>query len=303
MARSRMTHVQTVLSADFLDENGALVFPDISLETIAGSPRIRYRFLDGYLPEYAPQQLGDADVLLSLKPKVTARSLEGVERLCAIGRFGVGYDNVDLAACTEQRYRRLHYAPGGDSAGGFFDRAVGARRFPQSGVERPTDPPRRVGRQYAGPGAGTAGTGARDRRAGQYREGSIETLASFRARPAARARSSRNPGNRARRWGHAGFARGVVRTIRLCVDQLSTHGGDAGNDWRIAPAAHEKGCRARQYRTRSHRGRGRSGARSFRGSDQVRRPGCVRPGTACGGIATPWLRQYDSDVALDLLDL
>jgi phosphoglycerate dehydrogenase-like enzyme len=95
-----MTHLQTILSADFLNENGALVFPDISLESLASSPSIKHRFLDRYLPEYTPEQLAGADVLLSLKPKVTARSLDGVERLCAIGRFGVGYDNVDLEACT-----------------------------------------------------------------------------------------------------------------------------------------------------------------------------------------------------------
>ncbi|MCX6621684.1 MAG: dehydrogenase, partial [Acidobacteria bacterium] len=38
----------------------------------------------------------------SLKPRVTEDSLTGVERLCAIGRCGVGYDNVNLAACTER---------------------------------------------------------------------------------------------------------------------------------------------------------------------------------------------------------
>jgi D-3-phosphoglycerate dehydrogenase len=79
-----------------------LIFPDIALDTIAGTPAIRHRFLDRYLPEYESPQLADADVLLSLKPRVTAKSLEGVTRLCAIGRFGVGFDNVDLAACTER---------------------------------------------------------------------------------------------------------------------------------------------------------------------------------------------------------
>lgn len=96
-----MIPVDAILSADFLDERGALIFPDISLDTIATEPRIRHRFLDTYLAEYEPGQLQDADVLLSLKPKVTAQSLEGLTRLCAIGRFGVGYDNVDLAACTD----------------------------------------------------------------------------------------------------------------------------------------------------------------------------------------------------------
>jgi phosphoglycerate dehydrogenase-like enzyme len=39
--------------------------------------------------------------VISLKPRVSVDSLKGVERLSAIGRCGVGYDNVDLAACTE----------------------------------------------------------------------------------------------------------------------------------------------------------------------------------------------------------
>jgi len=42
------------------------------------------------------------DVVISLKPRITAESLRGVSRLCAIGRCGVGYDNVDMNACTER---------------------------------------------------------------------------------------------------------------------------------------------------------------------------------------------------------
>jgi phosphoglycerate dehydrogenase-like enzyme len=93
--------LSVVLSADFLDEQGRLVFPDIGLETVSGLP-VAPRFLSRYEAEYTPEQLRDADALLSLKPRVSAASLEGVERLCAIGRFGVGYDNVDLNACTER---------------------------------------------------------------------------------------------------------------------------------------------------------------------------------------------------------
>jgi phosphoglycerate dehydrogenase-like enzyme len=58
--------------------------------------------LKEYRSEYLAAQLSGFDVVISLKPRVTANSLEGVERLCAIGRCGVGYDNVDLAACTER---------------------------------------------------------------------------------------------------------------------------------------------------------------------------------------------------------
>jgi hypothetical protein len=93
-------HVE--FSADFLDENGSLVFPDIGLSVLDGIPGLSYEFLKEYRPEYRPEQLHDFDVVISLKPRLTAASLEGVERLCAFGRCGVGYDNVDLAACTNK---------------------------------------------------------------------------------------------------------------------------------------------------------------------------------------------------------
>ena len=92
--------LQVVLSADFIDADRNLMFPDIGLCTIADRARIETRFLPEYKVEYTPDQLQNAHALLSLKPKVSAASLDGIERLCAIGRFGVGYDNIDLPACT-----------------------------------------------------------------------------------------------------------------------------------------------------------------------------------------------------------
>lgn len=88
------------ISADFLDEQGSLAFPDIGVSLLDGVPGLSYKFLEAYRAEYTPEQLRDFDVLISLKPRVTADSLKGIDRLCAIGRCGVGYDNVDLAACT-----------------------------------------------------------------------------------------------------------------------------------------------------------------------------------------------------------
>jgi phosphoglycerate dehydrogenase-like enzyme len=88
-------------SADFCDQQGQLVFPDIGLSLLEGIPRVAHEFVAEYRDEYSPQQLADYDVVISLKPKVTGQSLAGVSRLCAIGRCGVGYDNVDLDACTE----------------------------------------------------------------------------------------------------------------------------------------------------------------------------------------------------------
>ncbi len=89
-------------SADFLREDGAPAFPDIGLDLLASTPGVSFSFLREYNSEFTAVQLAGFDVLISLKPRVTAKSLEDNTRLCAIGRCGVGYDNVDLQACTER---------------------------------------------------------------------------------------------------------------------------------------------------------------------------------------------------------
>jgi len=97
-----MNQFRVGFSADFCDQQGQPVFPDLGLSLLEGIPRVSHEFVAEYRDEYSPHQLADYDVVISLKPKVTAQSLHGVSRLCAIGRCGVGYDNIDLEACTEQ---------------------------------------------------------------------------------------------------------------------------------------------------------------------------------------------------------
>ena len=88
-------------SADFVDEQRRLLFPDVGLSLFEAEPDISYEFLAEYRSDYVPSQLAGFDVLITMKPRIVAASLDGVERLCAIGRCGVGYDNMDLSACTE----------------------------------------------------------------------------------------------------------------------------------------------------------------------------------------------------------
>lgn len=100
-----MTRAQSFrvgFSADFRRDDGALAFPDIGLSVLDEAAGLEYEFIGEYRSEYVPAQLMDYDVVISLKPRVTAESLRGVSKLCAIGRCGVGYDNVDLNACTER---------------------------------------------------------------------------------------------------------------------------------------------------------------------------------------------------------
>jgi len=99
-------------SADFCDHQGNPIFPDLGLSLLDAVPVIAHHFLPEYRAEYAPDQLVDYDVLISLKPRVTAVSLQKASRLCAIGRCGVGYDNVDLDACTAKGIA-VFITPGG----------------------------------------------------------------------------------------------------------------------------------------------------------------------------------------------
>ncbi|HEX3655661.1 MAG TPA: NAD(P)-dependent oxidoreductase [Pirellulales bacterium] len=90
------------LTADFYDEAGKVRFPDIGLDALAGKPDVEVRRFDRHLAEVSPDQLADAQAVLVLSPRVTARSLQQAGGLLVLARFGVGYDTVDVAACTER---------------------------------------------------------------------------------------------------------------------------------------------------------------------------------------------------------
>lgn len=89
------------LTRDFLSEQGELVFRDIGLSLLDEVPDVEYEFIEELSPVVTPDQIRDYDGVISLRPRYTPESFKGVERLTAIGRFGVGYEMVDLDACTD----------------------------------------------------------------------------------------------------------------------------------------------------------------------------------------------------------
>jgi len=89
------------LTRDFLKPDGTLGFGDIGLELLDQAPGVEWEFLPENTPELSPEQVREYDALLVLAPKVTAATLAGSERLSVVARFGVGYDNVDVPACTQ----------------------------------------------------------------------------------------------------------------------------------------------------------------------------------------------------------
>lgn len=94
------TKFRVGLTRDFLKADGSLGFGDIGLNLLDDDPQIEWEFLPENVTEM-PRELADQyDALLVLALQVTAATLSGCRRLSVIARFGVGYDNVDVAACT-----------------------------------------------------------------------------------------------------------------------------------------------------------------------------------------------------------
>lgn len=88
------------ITRDFLKADGSLGFGDIGLDTLSENPRIAWEFLSDCGTELPTHVVDDYDALLVLAPRVSAATLESCRRLTLVARFGVGYDNVDVAACT-----------------------------------------------------------------------------------------------------------------------------------------------------------------------------------------------------------
>ncbi|HEX5444502.1 MAG TPA: NAD(P)-dependent oxidoreductase [Pirellulales bacterium] len=88
------------ITQDFLKPDGTLGFGDIGLDLLSNAAGIEWEFLAESCQEIPPGVADAYDALLVLAPRVTARSLDGCRRLSLVARFGVGYDNVDVEACT-----------------------------------------------------------------------------------------------------------------------------------------------------------------------------------------------------------
>jgi phosphoglycerate dehydrogenase-like enzyme/2-keto-3-deoxy-L-rhamnonate aldolase RhmA len=90
---------RVALSGDFVDAAGKPRYRDIGTNLFQGSG-IEVRPFTEHRAEVGAEQLDGANAAIILTPRVTAASLARSTDLLAIGRFGVGYDSVDVAACT-----------------------------------------------------------------------------------------------------------------------------------------------------------------------------------------------------------
>jgi phosphoglycerate dehydrogenase-like enzyme len=95
-----MAKFRVALSGDFVKPDGSPTYPMFDLSPLLSNPKIEVGYVspvDGVMPAKA---LADFDALILLVPKYNATSAVSGGRLGVVARFGVGYDSVDVSACT-----------------------------------------------------------------------------------------------------------------------------------------------------------------------------------------------------------
>ncbi len=85
---------------DFFSEDGKTLGEDMGLSVLDDEPLIQWERFQEHRPEIGPDQVAGAQGVVVLAPRVTAQTVSAVEDLLAIGRFGAGFDAVDIPACT-----------------------------------------------------------------------------------------------------------------------------------------------------------------------------------------------------------
>lgn len=95
-----LKNFRIALTGDFFDRQGKPRFADLGLGLFRDQAHVAVSQFETHRPEITPDQLKGAQASIVLTPKVTEASLAGSDDFLAIARFGVGYDSVDVAACT-----------------------------------------------------------------------------------------------------------------------------------------------------------------------------------------------------------
>ena len=99
---------RVALSGDLRKADGSPTYPDFDLAPLRAAPDVEVAFLESgetgglFSPGQAirGEQLEDFDALILLSHRFGEASVPRSGRLAVVARFGVGYDTVDVDACT-----------------------------------------------------------------------------------------------------------------------------------------------------------------------------------------------------------
>ena len=94
-----MSKFRVALSGDFKQPDRSPAFPDFDLSPLERNPAVEHQFIKANGVIQA-SDLEGFDALILLIPRIEPESFPKDGRLAIIARFGVGYDTVDVQACT-----------------------------------------------------------------------------------------------------------------------------------------------------------------------------------------------------------
>lgn len=89
------------LTRDFLGPRDAPIWEGLQTALQERFPQIEVAYLREQQAVLRPEQIRDLDALICFGAKLDRVTFTGAQRLVLLARYGVGYDSVDLDACTE----------------------------------------------------------------------------------------------------------------------------------------------------------------------------------------------------------
>src|SRR5262245_42832858 len=89
------------ITRDFLQQDGQPIWEGLAGTLAERFPQAQVVYLAERKRVVRPEQLRDLDALISFAVRYTRESFAQGNRLVLLARFGVGYDSVDLDACTD----------------------------------------------------------------------------------------------------------------------------------------------------------------------------------------------------------
>lgn len=96
-----MNKFRVALSGDFKKPDGSAAYPMFDLSPLHDASDIEVEYVDPVDGRMSAGSLVGFDALILLMPVFDANSVPSDGRLGIVARFGVGYDTVDVDACTE----------------------------------------------------------------------------------------------------------------------------------------------------------------------------------------------------------
>ena len=88
------------ITRDFMKPDGSSDLDDIA-RPLFEKAGLEWEYIAENTPVLSGEQIKEYDALLVLGTAITSHTFDGANKLSIIARFGVGYDKVDVDACTE----------------------------------------------------------------------------------------------------------------------------------------------------------------------------------------------------------